>query len=88
MAADVEPGLAVNCIITEVRKKDLVVQINNWHHLKSKVPAAHLSDAPVSDISKRFTKGQRVKGRVSICHSHNHNPRNDFQFLLGSIHRP
>jgi ribosomal protein S1 len=67
VAADVEAGLAVNCIITEVRKKDLIVQINNWHHLKAKVPAAHLSDAHISDISKRFTKGQRIKGRVSNC---------------------
>jgi hypothetical protein len=85
VAADVEAGLAVNCIITEVRNKDLIVQINNWHHLKAKVPAAHLSDSHVSDISKRFTKGQRIKGRVSYLAFLDNGP-NFNVFMIGSLY--
>jgi len=66
VAADVMPGLIVNCVVTEVRKKDLRVEINKWHHLKARVSGVHLSDAHVSDITKRFSLGQTLKGRVSF----------------------
>ncbi|XP_059490247.1 protein RRP5 homolog [Neocloeon triangulifer] len=64
MLSDLKPGSTIHCQITEVRKKDLYLEVNKHPNLKARVPSIHLSDTHVSDIGKRFSVGQRVKGRI------------------------
>ncbi|CAB3387719.1 Hypothetical predicted protein [Cloeon dipterum] len=62
--SDVKPGSIIQCLIVDVRKKELFLEVNKHPDLKARVPSIHLSDSQISDISKRFATGQRVKGRA------------------------